>query len=173
MKPIWEPSADRIAQSEMAAFIAEVNRRWNENIVDYTELHRFSVREPERFWTAVWDYCGLIAEQRGDIVLADGDRMPGAIWYPQARLNFARNLLRRRDNETAIVALSEDGSRRTLTFAELYDLVSRIAQALTASGIVAGDRIAAYVRIFRKQWRACSQPQVLARSGRVALRNSV
>ena len=145
MKPIWEPSADRIAQSEMAAFIAEVNRRWNKNIVDYTELHRFSVREPERFWTAVWDYCGIIAEQRGDIVLADGDRMPGAIWYPQARLNFARNLLRRRDNETAIVALSEDGSRRTLTFSELYDLVSRIAQALTASGIVAGDRIAAYI----------------------------
>ena len=54
MEPIWQPSADRIAQSEMMAFIAEVNRRWNKNIVDYAGLHQFSVDEPERFWTAVW-----------------------------------------------------------------------------------------------------------------------
>ncbi len=145
MEPIWQPSADRIAQSEMVAFIAEVNRRWNKNIIDYAGLHQFSVDEPERFWTAVWDFCGIIAEQRGDIVLADRDQMPGATWFPQARLNFAQNLLRRRDNETAIVALAEDGSRRTLTFAQLYDLVSRIAQAFTASGVTAGDRVAAYI----------------------------
>jgi acetoacetyl-CoA synthetase len=145
MTPIWEPSEERMAHSEMAAFIAEVNRRWKKDIIDYAGLHRFSVEEPERFWIAVWDYCGVIAEERGDIVLADGDRMPGATWFPQARLNFSQNLLRRRDDETAIVALAEDGSRRTLTFAELYDLVSRIAQAFTASGIEAGDRVAAYI----------------------------
>ena len=143
MQPIWEPSAERIAQSEMTAFIAEVNRRWDSQIADYPSLHRFSVDEPERFWTAVWDYCGIIAEERGDIVLADGDRMPGARWFPQARLNFAQNLLRRRDHEIAIVGLQEDGRRRTLTFAELYDLVSRIAQAMTANGVVASDRVAA------------------------------
>ena len=78
MQPIWEPSAERIAQSEMTAFIADVNRRWGSQIVDYASLHRFSVDEPERFWTAVWDYCGVIAEQRGDVVLTDGDQMPGA-----------------------------------------------------------------------------------------------
>ena len=145
MQPIWEPSAERIAQSEMTAFIAKVNRRWGCRIADYASLHRFSVNEAERFWTAVWDYCGIIAEWRGDIVLADGDRMPGARWFPQARLNFAQNLLRRRDNEIAIVGLQEDGQRRTLTFAELYDLVSRIAQAMTANGVAPGDRVAAYL----------------------------
>jgi acetoacetyl-CoA synthetase len=145
MQPVWEPSEERVAQSEMAAFIAEVNRRWKKDLIDYADLHRFSVDEPERFWIAVWDYCGIISGQRGDIVLSNGDKMPGATWFPQARLNFSENLLRRRDDDTAIVALAENGSRRTLTFAELYDLVSRIAQAFTANGIVAGDRVAAYV----------------------------
>jgi acetoacetyl-CoA synthetase len=145
MQPIWEPSAERIANSEMTAFIAEVNRRWGFRISDYASLHRFSVDEPERFWTVVWDFCGIIAEERGDVVLENGGRMPGARWFPQARLNFAQNLLRRRDGETAVVGLQEGGRRRALTFAELYDLVSRIAQAMTADGVVAGDRVAAYL----------------------------
>ena len=129
----------------MKAFIVETNRRCDRNIADYAGLHRFSVDEPERFWLTVWDYCGIVAEQRGEVVLADPGRMPGASWFPQARLNFARNLLRRRDDEVAIVALREDGERRTVSFAELYDLVSRITQAMTARGIVAGDRVAAFM----------------------------
>ena len=145
MQPIWRPTPGRIARSEMMAFIDDTNRRWGRNISDYEGLHRFSVDEPELFWSAVWDFCGVIAEQRGDVVLIDRERMPGATWFPHARLNFARNLLRRRDDEAAIVALREDGERRTLTFAELYDLVSRMAQAMTASGVVAGDRVAAYM----------------------------
>ena len=128
MKPIWQPSAERIAGSEMTAFIAEINWRWDMKIADYASLHRFSVEQPERFWQAVWDYFKVIAEQRGSKVLADGDKMPGACWFPEARLNFAQNMLRRRDGETAIVALREDGNRRTLSFIELYDLVSRITQ---------------------------------------------
>ena len=145
MQPIWQPSPERIARSEMTAFIAQANRRWGKNIADYKGLHQFSVEAPELFWLAVWDFCGVLAEERGDVVLANSDRMPGARWFPQARLNFARNLLRRRDDEVAIVALREDGERRTMSFAELYDLVSRIAQAMTASGVVAGDRVAAYM----------------------------
>jgi acetoacetyl-CoA synthetase len=145
MQPIWRPSPERIAQSEITAFIREVNRRWNKQITSYADLHRFSVEEAERFWIAVWDYCGVIAEERGDVALVDGDRMPGATWFPHARLNFAQNLLRRRDNAVAIIALREDGDRRALTFAELYDLVSRIAQAMSASGIKPGDRVAGYI----------------------------
>ncbi|MGE5534580.1 MAG: AMP-binding protein [Acidobacteriota bacterium] len=145
MQPIWQPSSERIAQSEITAFIQEVNRRWNKKIADYADLHRFSVEEAEQFWITVWDYCGVIAEERGDVVVANGDKMPGATWFPHARLNFAQNLLRRRDDTVAIVALREDGNRRTLTFAELYELVSRIAQAMTASGIRPGDRVAGYI----------------------------
>lgn len=145
MRPIWEPSPERVARAQMTAFIADVNRRWGKRIGDYAALHRFSIEEPERFWSAVWDFCEIIAEYRGTVVLADPDRMPGARWFPEARLNFARNLLRRRDDGTAIVALREDGARRTLRFSELYDLVSRIVQAMRACDVGPGDRVAAYM----------------------------
>lgn len=145
MQPIWQPSDERIAQSEMTAFISQVNRQWNKDIHDYTALHRFSVAEPAHFWLSVWDYFEVIAEHRGDVVLENAGQMPGAVWFPDARLNFARNLLRRRDNEAAIVALREDGVRREVSFAGLYDLVSRLAQAMRASGVVAGDRVVAYM----------------------------
>ena len=145
MRPIWQPSPERIADSEMTSFIAAVNQRHGTQIHDYAALHRFSVEEPELFWVAIWDFFGIIAQERGDAVLADGGNMPTARWFPKARLNFAQNMLRRRDNEAAIIALREDGARRTLSFTELYDLVSRIAQAMTAHGIVAGDRVAGYM----------------------------
>jgi acetoacetyl-CoA synthetase len=145
MQPIWQPTPERIAGSEMTAFIAAVNRRWGSDIVDYASLHRFSIEQRDRFWLSVWDHFAVIAESQGDIVIIDGDKMPGARWFPQARLNFGRNMLRRRDDDTAIVALREDGVRRSLSFRELYDLVSRVAQAMTASGVVAGDRVAAYI----------------------------
>ncbi|HVO87134.1 MAG TPA: acetoacetate--CoA ligase [Casimicrobiaceae bacterium] len=141
--PIWTPSAERIAAANLTAFIAQVNRRWNRSIGSYAELHRFSVDEPERFWLAVWDYCEVVAETRGECVLEHGDRMPGARWFPGARLNFARNLLRRDDEEPAIIGLREDGTRRVLTFAGLRRLVSRLAQAMRATGVGIGDRVAA------------------------------
>lgn len=145
MRPIWQPSPERIASSEITAFIAAINKRWGISIAGYPDLHRFSLEEPERFWLAVWDFCGVMAEHRGDVVLTNADRMPGARWFPEARLNFARNLLRRRDHAVAIIALREDGQRKTVTFAALYDLVARLAQAMTASGIAAGDRVAGYM----------------------------
>jgi acetoacetyl-CoA synthetase len=145
MRPIWQPSAERIARAEMTAFIVEVNRRWGLAIADYAGLHRFSVEEPDRFWSAIWDFCGVIGDRGDGEVLADGARMPGARWFPDARLNFARNLLRRRDDAPAVIALREDGARRVLSFAGLYDLVSRIVQAMLATGIGPGDRVAAYM----------------------------
>src|SRR5579864_8886443 len=79
MQPIWTPSPERIAEAEITAFIAEVNRRWGYEIKGYSDLHRFSIERPERFWLAVWDFCGVIAEHRGDTVLADAWRamVPG------------------------------------------------------------------------------------------------
>jgi acetoacetyl-CoA synthetase len=145
MKPIWSPSPERIVCAEITAFIAEVNRRWAREISNYAELHRFSVEEPELFWLMVWDFCGIVAEHRGETVLTDAGRMPGARWFPDARLNFARNLLRRRDNSPAVIALREDGIRRELSFAELYAMVSRITKAMRAAGIGPGDRVAAYM----------------------------
>ena len=143
--PLWQPSQARIDGANITVFIAQVNRRWGLAITDYASLHAFSVADPERFWTAVWDYCGIIADHRGERVVDGMDRMPGARWFPDARLNFARNLLRRDDDAPAVIGLREDGGRRVLSFIQLRDLVSRMAQAMRAAGIGVGDRVAGFV----------------------------
>ena len=144
-RPVWTPSPERVATANLTRFIATVNERWKLAIDDYAGLHAFSVEQPERFWLAVWDFCGVRSEQRGERVLEDGDRMPGARWFPQARLNFAENLLWRDDDATAVIGLSEDGSRRVLTFAELRGLVGRLAHAMRESGVGVGDRVAGFI----------------------------
>ncbi|HSH43121.1 MAG TPA: acetoacetate--CoA ligase, partial [Arenicellales bacterium] len=97
------------------------------------------------FWASMWEYTGVIAERHGEIILRDGDKMPGARFFPEARLNFAENLLRRRDDAPAVIFRGEDQVRRTLSHAELYDQVSRLSQALRAEGVRPGDRVAGYV----------------------------
>jgi len=142
---LWQPSRARIAKSNITRFIHLVNQRWNAGVRDSHQLYDWSVREPEQFWTAIWDFCGVVAETRGERVLVDGDKMPGAKWFPDARLNFAENLLRRRDDDTAMVFWGEDKVRRRMSYAEVYDAVSRTVQALSAAGVTEGDRVAAFM----------------------------
>jgi acetoacetyl-CoA synthetase len=142
---LWRPSRERIARSNITRFIHLVNQRWNAGVRDSEQLYDWSVREPERFWTAIWDFCGVVAETRGERVLVDGGKMPGAKWFPDAQLNFAENLLRRRDDDTAMVFWGEDKVRRRMSYAEVYDAVSRTAQALSAAGVKEGDRVAAFM----------------------------
>jgi acetoacetyl-CoA synthetase len=111
---------------------------------DYAAAHRWSVEKPEEFWPAVWDFCGVVGE-KGDAAVCDGDKMPGARWFPAARLNFAENLLRRRDDGEAVVFWGENGSPARLTRAELFDKTAQCAAALRAAGVGAGDRVAAYL----------------------------
>ena len=137
-EPMWTPSAERVAQTAMARFMREVGKR------DYAELHRWSVEQAPEFWNRLWDFCGVIGEKGGE-TLVEGNRMPGARWFPQARLNFAQNLLRRRDGAEAIVFWGEDRIKRRMTYKQLYDLVSRMAQALADVGVQKGDRVAGYL----------------------------
>ena len=110
--------------------------------VAYSEAHRWSIERPEEFWSAVWDFCGVVGE-KGTVVLRDGDRMPGAQWFPEARLNFAENILRRYDGSEALVFWGENGTRSRLTREELFQATARCAAALRAFGLAAGDRLAA------------------------------
>ena len=123
----------------------EVRERHGVAIRDYPALYDWSVTDTEQFWLALWSFCGVIAETRGGVVLADKNKMPGARWFPEARLNFAENLLRRRDPATAIVFWGEDRIKSRISYAELHDEVSRLAQALRAAGVKSGDRVAAYM----------------------------
>jgi acetoacetyl-CoA synthetase len=144
-EPLWKPSAERIAAAEITRFTEFVRRSWNVEAPDYRSLHRWSVEHPEQFWDAMWGFAEVVADTRGDDVLLDADSMPGARWFPEAWLNYAENLLQRRDGAEAIVFRGEDQVRRTLSFGELYDAVSVLAQALADAGVTRGDRIAGYL----------------------------
>ncbi len=144
-KPLWRPSPVRIAAANLTAFRAQVAQDWGVRTTDFPSLWRWSVAQPARFWTSVWDFCGVVAETRGRRALVHPSRMPGAKFFPDARLNFAENLLRRRDSGQAMVFWGEDKVRRSLSWGEVYDTVSRLAQALKAEGVKAGDRVAGYL----------------------------
>ena len=142
---MWEPSPERIAAANITAFMRFARERDGVVAHDYAELYDWSIKAPERFWPAVWSYCGVVAETAGGVVVIDRDRMPGAQWFPRARLNFAENLLRRRDGATALIFWGEDRIKTRVTYGELYGEVSRLAQALRLAGVVAGDRVAGYL----------------------------
>ncbi len=143
MAPLWEPSPDRIARARLTAFKKQVEAVSGRPFSTYDDLYRFSIDRPADFWREVWTFCGIRGEMGGRIV--DGlDRMPGARFFPDARLNFAENLLRRLDRTPAIV-FNGEGRRRELTHAELAADVGRVASALRSLGIRAGDRVAAYM----------------------------
>src|SRR5687767_12042602 len=107
-QPLWRPSPERAANTNLAAFMRHVRGRWDVSASDYRELYQWSITEREQFWQSVWSFCGVIAKTQGGTVVVDGDQMPGARWFPDARLNFAENLLRRRDRAIAIVFRGED-----------------------------------------------------------------
>ena len=141
---LWRPGAERIAAAQVTGFMNAVNARWNAACTDYPSLWRWSVAQPEAFWTSVWDECGVLGEH-GSVVLENGDKMPGASWFPQAQLNYAQNQLRRRDDADALVFWGEDKGKRRLSNNELHAQVSRFAQALQAAGVGKGDRVAGYL----------------------------
>ena len=142
---LWQPSPERIAGANVTRFAALVRERHGVDTGDYAALHRWSIENRAAFWSAVWEYGAVIGERGEGPVLVDGDRMPGAKWFPGARLNFAENLLRRRDDATAVIFRGEDRVRRSLSFRELHDAVSVLAQALRAAGVAKGDRVAGYL----------------------------
>ena len=144
-KMLWQPSPQRVANANLTGFAAMVRERHGLNADDYAALHRWSIEDRAAFWSTVWEYGAVIGDRSDGPVLVDGDRMPGAKWFPGARLNFAENLLRRRDDAPAILFRGEDRVRYALSFRQLHDAVSMLAQGLRAAGVVKGDRVAGYL----------------------------
>jgi acetoacetyl-CoA synthetase len=144
-KPLWEPSQERIEEANLTRFARQAIRDWKLGFNDYPAFYRWTAESPEQFWDSMWKFAGVRSSAKGARVLVDCGLMPGARWYPDARLNFAENLLRRRDASTALVFWGENRVRRRLAHSELYDQVSRVAQGLLALGVEPGDRVAAYL----------------------------
>jgi len=144
-QPIWTPSLFRIADANLTRFMAFVESRGT-RIPDYDALYRWSVADPGAFWEALWGFCGVRGSRGEGPALADGERMPGARWFPGARLNFAENLLAAGpDAEPAIVFRNERGDRRELAWGELRAEVARIAAGLRDMGVGDGDVVAGFL----------------------------
>ena len=142
---LWQPSERAIEEAQVTEFARQMVRKHRLELNRYPEFHQWTVDNPEIFWNEVWDWCGVIATRKGNTVLVDGDKMPGARWFPEARLNFAENLLRRGDRGDALVFWDEAGTKRRLSYSDLTSEVSRAAQALQSIGLRAGDRAAAFI----------------------------
>ncbi|MBL8258200.1 MAG: acetoacetate--CoA ligase [Candidatus Competibacteraceae bacterium] len=144
-RPLWVPDPRWGQTTRMAGFIDRARAISGRALDSYADLHAWSVEQPEPFWAAVWDFCGVLGERGAGPALVEPERMPGARWFPQARLNFAENLLRDSANPEALVFWGEDQSKRTVSRADLRRQVAQFAAALKATGVTAGDRVAAYM----------------------------
>jgi acetoacetyl-CoA synthetase len=144
MPPLWQPGPERVRASHLTKFQHAIERAHQRTFADYRDLHRWTVEHPPEFWAALWDYAGVVG-QRGERLAVDLDRMPGARFFPDGRLNFAANLLRRDDDAPAIIATTEHGRDAELTFSELGREVRRTAAALRHDGVRPGDRVAGVV----------------------------
>jgi acetoacetyl-CoA synthetase len=149
-QPLWTPSPQRIAEANLTRFMQYLAETEQVEAGGYPELYDWSIENPEAFWRAVWDDCGILGDGPGQPALVDGDKMPGAQFFPEARLNFAENLLRRGPDHPqaeadALVFWAEDKVKRRLTWRELNALVSRLQQFLKDQGVAEGDRVAGFM----------------------------
>ncbi len=142
-QPLWAPGEDAIAASNLTGFMRFLARHYGAYVTDSRDLHAFSIRVPDVFWPALWDFCGVRGDKGSPPYITDWDKMPGARFFPNARLNFAENLLARPNQGAAIVFWSEDKVKRRMSWDELTALVSRLQQVLAAHGVGVGDRVAA------------------------------
>ncbi len=144
-KILWQPSEEQIRSSNMYRFMQFINERHGTRFSEYAPLWEWSVEHIADFWAALWEFVDIRASVPYDQVIDDPAKMPGARWFEGARLNFAENLLRYRDDRVALTFRGEDKVRRRMTYAELYDAVARVAASLRAAGVQAEDRVVGFM----------------------------
>ena len=140
--PIWQPAEDKKHLTNLWVFKRMVADKTGRDFQNYADFHQWSIDNPAEFWSEVWDLCDIIGEKGDAPFLIDGDKMPGAQFFPKARLNYAENMLRRHDESPAIIFRAEGHETdRVMSWRELYDQVSHFQQALIELGLKKGDRI--------------------------------
>ncbi len=142
---LWTPSEERIKNTNMYRFMSFINSRYGKDFTEYSPLYEWSIENIRDFWASMWDFAEIIASCPYDEVIDDPDKMPGAAWFSGARLNFAENLLRYRDEKIALIFKGEAQDSIRMTYSELYDEVARVAKSLKEMGVKAGDRVGGFV----------------------------
>ena len=145
MAVVWTPSQDQILNSNLKKFTEFVEENTGKHFKSYDELHHFSISNPE-FWRFIIEFCKVEGEWNGPIY--EGENIFSAKWFPQSKLNFAENMLKNRSDNEALVFRCEDRISKTLSFAELYNQVSKTAQHLKELGVTKGDRVAGFLPNF-------------------------
>jgi acetoacetyl-CoA synthetase len=138
---LWTPSAERVAGARLTQFTNRLREKYHQAFPDYWSLWRWSIANKEFFWRELWDECAVVGEQ-GARALVDGHLMPGAQWFPDAKLNFAENFLQHRGDSDALVFWSEAGDRGRLSWDELRVQVARVQRSLLERGVAPGDVVA-------------------------------
>ncbi len=149
--PLWHPSTERIAGTNLTRFLQQVESRLSQSpeTSPMASLHRWSVEEPTAFWSEVWDFNRIHVSKQPTEVIDDPSLMPGASWFSGSRLNYAENLLVDRNprarRSTAIVSWNENGRYDSLSWEQLRDEVKLFAAALRQAGVSEGDRVAGFL----------------------------
>lgn len=144
-KLLWAPSEERIKNSNMYRFMNAVNEKYGKNFTDYSSLYQWSIENISEYWASMWDFADIKASRPYEQVIDDLTKMPGAKWFSGARLNFAENLLRFRDDQTALIFKGEDQVTERITYDQLYDEVAKVAMSLRRMGVVKGDRVVGFM----------------------------
>jgi len=142
---LWQPSEKRIQNTNMVRFMNHIMEKYKLDFSEYEHLYQWSTQNIAEFWALMWDFAGIISTTPYDEVIDDVNKMPGAKWFPGTKLNFAENLLRFRDDQVALVFKGENQPSISMTFAELYDEVARVAKGLRDMGIQQGDRVVGFM----------------------------
>ncbi|MBC8312530.1 MAG: acetoacetate--CoA ligase [Candidatus Marinimicrobia bacterium] len=142
---LWQPTQAQIDGSQMSQFRETVNGEYNLNLTNYDELYDWSISNPEDFWESMWKYGNILSSESYTQICDDIRKMPGATWFSGAKLNFAENLLKYRDDKVAIKFYGEDRVYRELTYSQLYIEVEKFASALRKMGVQKGDRVAGFI----------------------------
>jgi len=144
-KPLWTPSQEQIKHANITRFISYVSKKHGLEINSYNELYKWSIEDIPHFWAALWEFAEIKASQVYRVVVDDLRKFPSAKWFVGARLNFAENLLRHRDDHLAFVFKGETQKSARMTYAELYDSVACLTKPLSKMGVAPRDRVAAYM----------------------------
>ncbi len=142
---LWNPTAEYSNNSQMNKFLVHIASKYDLPGNDYFTIHNWSVNHIDKFWGEIWDFCEIVHSTNYTSVVDDPKKMPGAKWFNGARLNFAENLLQRRDDHKAMIFWGEASVRKEITYAELYNEVRKVATGLKKLGIKKGDRVAAFM----------------------------